>query len=74
MKDGRRLVEVTKGNYVHVERKGTDMLTQKDASLKELSLLKRKSELAGASGKSMININKPIIREVDEMGMTLDKE
>ncbi len=43
-------------------------------SLKELNLLKRKSELAGASGKSKVNIDKPIASEVDEMGMTLDKE
>jgi hypothetical protein len=43
-------------------------------SLKELNLLKRKSELVGASGKLTVNIHKPIAIEVDEMGMTLDKE
>jgi hypothetical protein len=43
-------------------------------SLKGLNLLKRKSELVGAIGKLIININKPIANEMDEMGMTLDKE
>ncbi len=49
------------------------MLMQKDVLLKELNLLKRKSELAGASGKSQVSIDKPIASEVDEMG-DLDKE
>ncbi len=35
MKDGKRLVEVAKGNDVHVESKGVDMLVQIDVSLKE---------------------------------------
>ncbi len=43
-------------------------------SLKELNLLKRKSELVGVSGKSIVNIDKPIASEVDEMGMTVNKE
>ncbi len=42
--------------------------------LKELNLLNRKSELAGASGKLKLNIDKLIASEVDDMGMTLDKE
>ncbi len=42
--------------------------------LEELNLLKRKSGLVGARAKSTISINKPIASEVDEMGMTLDKE
>jgi hypothetical protein len=50
------------------------LLTQIDVSLKGLNLLKRKNELAGASGKSLVSINKPIANEVDEMGMTLEKE
>jgi hypothetical protein len=36
--------------------------------------LKRKSELASANGKSTMSIDKPIVSEVDEMNMTLDKE
>jgi hypothetical protein len=74
MKDDRRLVEVAKGTDVHVKPKGADMLTQKYVLLKELNLLKRKSELANASGKLTVSINKPIAGEVDEIGMTLDKE
>jgi hypothetical protein len=74
MKDGKRSSKITKENDVHVEWKRVDMLTQKDVSLKDLNLFKRKSELVGVSGKSIININKPIASEVDEMGMTLDKE
>ncbi len=35
MKNGKRLVEVAKGNDVHVESKGVDMLVQIDVSLKE---------------------------------------
>jgi hypothetical protein len=74
MKDGRRSTKVAKGSDVHVELKGADMLTQKDVSLKELNLLKRKSELARANGKSTVSINKLITSEMDETGMTLDKE
>jgi hypothetical protein len=74
MKDGRKSIEVAKGNDVHVKPKGANMLMQRNVSLRKLNLLKRKSELAGASGKSIVSINKPIANEVDEMGMTLDKE
>ncbi len=66
MKDDKKLAKVAKGNDVHVEPKGTNMLTQRDVSLKELNLLKRKSELASASGKSTMSIDKPISSEVDE--------
>jgi hypothetical protein len=70
----RRLAEVAKGNDVHIELKGTDMLMQRYVSLKALNLLKRKNELAGANGKLTMNIDKPITNEMDEMGMTLNKE
>jgi hypothetical protein len=33
-----------------------------------------KSELTSASGKSTMNINKPIASEEDEMGLTPSKE
>jgi hypothetical protein len=46
MKDGKRSVEVAKGSDVHVKPKRDYMLTQKDMSLKELNLIKRKNELA----------------------------
>jgi hypothetical protein len=59
---------------VHVEPIGVDMLTQIDVSLKELNLLKMKNELTGDSGKSTMNINKPIASEEDEMGLTPSKE
>ncbi len=49
------------------------MLTQRDVSLKELNWLKRKCELMGASGKSTVNINKPIASEEDEMGLNPNK-
>jgi hypothetical protein len=39
------------------------MSTQRNVSLKELNLLKRKSVLTGASGKSTMNIDKPIANE-----------
>jgi hypothetical protein len=55
-------------------QKKANMLTQKYVSLKELNLLKRKNVLAGANGKSIMNINKPIVSEMDEMDMILDKE
>jgi hypothetical protein len=48
MKDDKKLVEV-EGNDVHVEPKGAKMLTQIDVSLKELNMLKRKSELVNAN-------------------------
>jgi hypothetical protein len=50
------------------------MLTQKDVSLKELNLLKRKNVLTGASGKSTMCIDKPIINEENEMGLTPNRE
>jgi hypothetical protein len=65
MKDGKRSTEVAKGSDVHVKLKGIDMLTW-DVSLKELNLLKRKSELVGANGKSTMSIDKPIVSVVDE--------
>ncbi len=74
VKDDRKSTKVTKGSDVHVKRKEANMLTQIDVSLKVLNLLKRKSELASASGKSTMSIDKPIVNEVDEMSMTLDKE
>jgi hypothetical protein len=43
MKDGKRSIKITKENDVHVEWKRVDMLTQKDVSLKDLNLFKRKS-------------------------------
>jgi hypothetical protein len=43
-------------------------------SLRELNLLKRKNELMGASGKSTVRIDKPIISEKDEMVLTINKE
>jgi hypothetical protein len=73
-KDDRKLIQVTKGNDVHVKLKGTNMLTQRNMSLKKLNLLKRISELVGGSGKSTVSIDKPIASEMDEMNMTLDKE
>jgi hypothetical protein len=42
-------------------------------SLQELKLLKRK-EWTCVSGKLIVNIDKPIAIEEDEMGLTLDKE
>jgi hypothetical protein len=74
IKDDRRSTKVAKGSDVHVEPKGANMLMQRDVSLKELNLLKKKNKLVGANGKSIVSINKPIANEVDEMGMTLDKE
>jgi hypothetical protein len=65
MKDDKRLVEVTKEGDVHVESTWIDMLTHRDVSLKELNLLKRKSELTGVSGKLTVSINKPIVSEED---------
>jgi len=54
MKDDIRLAKVAKGSDAYVELKGVDMLMQRDVLLKELNLLKRKNELAGASGKSIL--------------------
>ncbi len=65
MKDDKRLVEVTKEGDVHIEPTRIDMLTQRDMSLKELNLLKRKGELTGVSGKLIMNIDKPIGSEED---------
>ncbi len=50
------------------------MLMQKDVSLKEMNLLKRKNDLMGISGKSTMSINKPITSEENDMGLTLNKE
>jgi hypothetical protein len=51
MKDDKKSAKVAKGIDVHVEQKRVDMLTQRNVLLKKLNLLKRKSELANASGK-----------------------
>jgi hypothetical protein len=61
MKDDKRSIEATKEGDVHVERTGVDMLTQRDVSLKELNLLKRKNEFTRVSGKLIVSINKPIV-------------
>jgi hypothetical protein len=74
MKDDKKLAEVVKGSDVHVKPKGANMLRQRHLSLKILNLLKRKNELAGANGKSIVSIDKPIASEMDEMSMTLNKE
>jgi hypothetical protein len=74
MKDDKRLIEVAKEGDVHVKPTRVDMLTQRDVSLKELNLLKRKSALMSASGKSTLSIDKPITSEEDEMGLTPNKE
>jgi hypothetical protein len=74
MKDDKKSAKVVKGIDVHVEQKRVDMLTQRNVLLKKLNLLKRKSELANASGKLIMNIDKPIANEVDKMDMILDKE
>jgi hypothetical protein len=74
MKDDKRSTKVAKEGDIHVEPTGVDMLMQRDVLLKELNLLKRKSELTCASGKSIVSINKPIVSEEDEMGLTLSKE
>jgi hypothetical protein len=73
-KDDKRSTKVAKEGGVHVEPTRVDMLTQKDVSLKELNLLKRKNELTGATGKLIVSINKPIASEEDEMGLTPNKE
>jgi hypothetical protein len=74
MKDDKRLAEMAKEGDVHVKPIRVGMLTQRDVSIKELNLLKKKNELIGASGKSTMNIDRPITNEEDEMGLTLDKE
>jgi hypothetical protein len=74
MKDDKRSTKVAKEGDVHVEPTRVNMLTKIDVSLKQLNLLKRKSELTSASGKSTMSINKPIASEEDEMGLTPSKE
>jgi hypothetical protein len=74
MKDDKWLVEMAKEGDVHVELIGANMLTQRVVLLKELNLLKRKSELMGVRDKLIVNIDKPITSEKDEMGLTPDKE
>ncbi len=74
MKDDKRSIEMAKEGDVHVKSTRADMLMQRDVSLKELNLLKRNNELKGANGKSTMNIDKPIVSEEDEMGLTLNKE
>jgi acyl-ACP thioesterase len=65
MKNNKRLVEVTKEGDVHVKSTRIDMFTHIYLSLKELNLLKRKSELTGVSGKLTVSTNKPIVSEED---------
>jgi hypothetical protein len=74
MKDDKSSTEVAKEGDVHVEPIGASMLMQKDVSIKELDLLKKINELTCANGKSTMNINKPIINEKDEIGLTVEKE
>jgi len=42
------------------------MLMWKDVSSKESNLLKRKSEMMGANGKSIVSIDMSIMNEVSE--------
>jgi hypothetical protein len=74
MKDGKRSAELAKEGDVHVQSTRADMLTQKDVSLKELNLLKKKNVLMGASGKFIVSIDKPIASEEYEMDLTPNKE
>ncbi len=62
MKDSKRSVEVAKGIDVHVKPKGAYMLTQKDMSLKELNLIKRKNELASVNGKLIVLISRLLVK------------
>ncbi len=62
MKDGKRSIEVAKGSDVHVKSKGAYMLTQRDVSLKELNLLKRKNELVGVNGKLTISTSQLLVK------------
>jgi hypothetical protein len=55
MKDDKKSIEVAKGSDVHVEPKGADMLMHIDVSLKELNLLKRKSESVNANEYQQAN-------------------
>jgi len=73
MKDGKRSAEMAKEGDVHVQSTRTNMLTQRDVSLKD-NLLKRKNVLMGASGKLIVSINKPIASEEYEMDLTPNKE
>ncbi len=63
MKDDKRSTKMTKEGDVHVKPTRANMLTQRDVSLKELNLLKMKSELMGVNGKWTRNIDKPIASE-----------
>jgi hypothetical protein len=74
MKDGKRSAEMAKEGDVHVHSTRVDMLTQRDVSLKELNLLKRKNVLIGANGKLIVSIDKPIASEEYEMDLTPKKE
>jgi hypothetical protein len=65
MKDDKRSIEMTKEGDVHVKPIRADMFTQRNVSLKELNLLKMKSELMGVNGKWTRNIDKPIASEED---------
>jgi hypothetical protein len=65
---------MAKEGDVNVEPIGANMLMQKDVSIKELNLLKKKNELIGVDGKSTMNIDKPNTNEGDEMGLTPKKE
>lgn len=49
------------------------MLTWKDVSSKEYNLLKRKSEMTGANGKSTMNIDMSITNEVNETIVKTDR-
>jgi hypothetical protein len=62
MKDGKRSAKVAKGSDVHVKPKKAYMLTQKDVSLKELNLLKRKNELAGVNGKLIVLTSQLLVK------------
>jgi hypothetical protein len=55
MKDDKKSIETTKGSDVHVKPKGANMLMHIDVSLKELNLLKTKSELVSANEYQQAN-------------------
>ncbi len=65
---------MAKKGDVHVQSTRADMLMQRDVSLKELNLLKRKNVLMGANGKLIVSIDKPIGSEEYEMDLTPNKE
>jgi hypothetical protein len=74
MKDDKKSVEMAKESDVHVEPIGADMLTQINVSIKELNLLKKKSELISVSSMLTMSIDKPNTNEEDEVGLTPEKE